>query len=57
MKWCPYTLECEFAAERVQNSFGISSQNIVNCQCGNSFCFKCGEEQHWPADCQMFKKW
>lgn len=29
----------------------------MNCLCGNAFCFKCGNEQHWPADCEMFKKW
>jgi ariadne-1 len=54
VKWCPYTKECEYAAERI-NDTNLSS--IVDCICGNSFCFRCGEEQHRPADCEMFKEW
>lgn len=54
VRWCPYSKECEYAVERVSDA---SYTNIVNCLCGNSFCFKCGQEQHRPADCDMFKSW
>ena len=54
VKWCPYSKECDFAAQRISD---YDTEHIVNCQCGNSFCFKCGQEQHWPSDCDMRKKW
>ena len=52
VRWCPYSKECDYAVERVNDA---NYTNIVNCLCGNSFCFKCGAEQHKPADCDMFK--
>ena len=30
---------------------------MVACKCGNSFCFRCGEEDHLPTDCDNVKKW
>lgn len=54
VKWCPYSKECDYAAERVSDT---QYSNIVNCICRNSFCFRCGHEQHRPADCDMFKEW
>lgn len=55
VKWCPYTKECSYAVERVNPLY--STENYVNCLCGNSFCFKCGEELHWPATCKMYQDW
>ena len=55
VRWCPYTKDCNYAVERISAQDSIGS--IINCLCGNSFCFKCGNEQHWPADCEMYKKW
>ena len=39
VRWCPYSKECEFAAQRISDT---QYSNIVNCVCGNSFCFRCG---------------
>jgi hypothetical protein len=41
VKWCPFSRECEYAAERINDT---QYSNIVDCICGNSFCFRCGEE-------------
>lgn len=54
IQWCPYTKECDYAAQKVSS---YDTMVICDCCCGNSFCFKCGQEQHWPADCEMRKKW
>ena len=54
VKWCPYSKDCDYAAERINDT---QYSSIVDCICGNSFCFRCGEEQHRPADCEMFKQW
>ena len=40
VKWCPYTKDCQYAVERIDAT--DLSDSVVNCQCGNSFCFKCG---------------
>jgi ariadne-1 len=32
---------CDYAAERVNDT---NYNGIVDCICGNSFCFRCGEE-------------
>jgi len=31
--------------------------STVLCKCGFKFCFKCGEEDHAPASCQMLQQW
>lgn len=34
-----------------------SSVTSVNCACGFTFCFRCGEEVHDPATCEHLQKW
>jgi ariadne-1 len=46
VRWCPYA-GCDFCA--VYQDTGVSN---VECRCGNSFCFKCGNESHRPSDCE-----
>ena len=55
VRWCPYSKECQYAVERVSATANVDA--VINCLCGNSFCFKCGNEQHWPSDCKMYKDW
>lgn len=31
--------------------------NLIECPCGSSFCFKCGELSHMPCDCKMAEEW
>ena len=52
VRWCPFR-GCEYASNKLNYSTG----SVVNCVCDYSYCFKCGQEQHRPADCDMFKQW
>ena len=54
VKWCPFSKECNYVVEKVDT---YSINDVVDCVCGNSFCFKCSEELHRPATCHMFKEW
>jgi ariadne-1 len=54
VKWCPYSHECEYAVERIKD---LNNTDVIDCVCGNSFCFKCSNELHRPASCEMYKKW
>jgi ariadne-1 len=29
----------------------------VTCECGHSMCFRCGNEAHFPASCEMVEHW
>ena len=55
MQACPYVKECEYTAQRMEQD--ALRTTVINCLCGNSFCFACGEQQHRPADCKMYKEW
>ena len=46
IKWCPQK-NCNYIVEK--NDF--SMKDTVSCNCGVSFCFKCGNEDHVPASC------
>lgn len=48
-RYCP-TPNCG----RVAIGSGISE---VDCECGNSFCFQCGETSHDPCSCQQLRQW
>lgn len=52
VRWCPFR-NCDYAA----NKLDYTDQNIVNCLCGESYCFKCGKESHSPATCKMQTEW
>jgi ariadne-1 len=52
IKWCPNN-QCEYGVQKM-----IDYQiRIVNCKCGQSFCFECSKEMHQPASCDMVKRW
>lgn len=34
-----------------------SSETELTCLCGERICFKCGNEGHFPATCQMAEEW
>ena len=29
----------------------------MTCKCGQTFCFKCGNEDHLPVSCDQVKEW
>eukprot|EP00349_Pseudokeronopsis_sp_Brazil_P006337 CAMPEP_0202969920 /NCGR_PEP_ID=MMETSP1396-20130829/15821_1 /ASSEMBLY_ACC=CAM_ASM_000872 /TAXON_ID= /ORGANISM="Pseudokeronopsis sp., Strain Brazil" /LENGTH=406 /DNA_ID=CAMNT_0049697995 /DNA_START=211 /DNA_END=1431 /DNA_ORIENTATION=+ len=51
VRWCPFT-GCDYCVE--YQDMGVTD---VLCQCGNWFCFKCGNESHKPVDCDKTKQW
>jgi ariadne-1 len=52
IKWCPQK-GCDYMAEKTVYAL----KNVVECKCGNSFCFSCENEDHLPATCAMVKIW
>jgi ariadne-1 len=51
VRWCPFK-GCDYIS--ISNLGGFKD---VNCLCGNSFCFACGNELHKPCSCEVLKKW
>lgn len=51
IKWCPRP-GCDKAVE-----YKKKGMKRVQCACGYSFCFGCGQEDHEPAPCKAAKKW
>jgi len=51
MRWCP-AADCIYA---VKVSYPDSKP--VECKCGHSFCFCCGNNWHDPVRCTWLKKW
>lgn len=49
MCWCPSS-----GCNRVAIGSNITT---VKCLCKNAFCFKCGEQAHDPASCEIVSKW
>jgi len=39
----------------VQSDFGV--RHDITCACGDSFCFKCGDELHEYLTCEMVERW
>lgn len=50
-KWCP-SPGCKYGVEALRK---INKE--INCKCGYSWCFTCGEESHKPISCELFNKW
>ena len=54
MKYCTNAKEnCELIIEKGE----LSMINGVQCTCGKNFCFKCEQELHDPASCDLVEKW
>lgn len=51
IKWCPAP-NCDRAVYCPD-----LTQSVVQCACGNKFCFKCGFEAHAPCACAQLKEW
>lgn len=51
MRWCPAP-DCGNAIKVTYNDC-----KPVNCSCGHTFCFACGESWHDPVQCKWLKRW
>lgn len=51
LRWCP-SADCNNAI-KVQ----YVDSRPVKCNCGQVFCFECGENWHDPVQCRLLKKW
>ncbi|KAI9505015.1 hypothetical protein BX070DRAFT_221321 [Coemansia spiralis] len=55
--WCPAP-NCEYAIEcHVPRTAWATTIPVVECKCGNSFCFGCKFDNHLPAPCYMVSRW
>jgi len=53
--WCPAPGCVNVAAlSEAPSQMGAAD---VKCKCGHVFCFRCQEEAHRPADCEMVRRW
>jgi IBR domain/IBR domain, a half RING-finger domain len=56
LQWCPAPGGCpKNGVIALSHKYGASalgkSAIMVGCECGFIFCFGCGREGHWPAEC------
>eukprot|EP01134_Creolimax_fragrantissima_P002290 CFRG2290T1 len=51
VRWCP-AAGCDNAVK-----VEILGAKPVMCECGEVFCFQCGQQWHEPVACQMLSKW
>ena len=49
-KWCP-----KAGCGRIIEKFEYTLQKSLTCVCGETYCYKCGEESHEPAGCRYLK--
>lgn len=57
LKWCPapdcgYAIECNISENQL-----LKIVPIVTCNCGHTFCFGCGNDNHQPCICALAKLW
>lgn len=52
VRWCPSVPCCGRAIEALDDGYCEPK-----CDCGHSFCFKCGSQPHSPATCSMWQQW
>lgn len=53
MRWCPAP-NCDLA---IRAPYLLSYQQNCVCDCGQRFCFSCGDESHDPLPCNLISKW
>ena len=51
--WCPNP-KCDLCSEKVDAFMHV---DIVECDCGTEYCFKCGDFAHRGASCEIVKEW
>ncbi|CAO3645479.1 unnamed protein product [Cunninghamella blakesleeana] len=57
LKWCTFP-DCQYIIEiNEPSSANNTVAPIVECACGNRFCFACDLEDHRPAPCSLVKSW
>lgn len=57
MRFCPAP-ECSYIIQCLTKDVSLKFKApIVECDCGETFCFECDKEDHRPATCEMVKKW
>jgi ariadne-1 len=54
VKWCSAIPPC---GSCIQTNVPLSTMLQVHCRCGHEFCFKCNENAHLPATCEMIAAW
>lgn len=54
VRWCPGP-GCGLAI--LLRDIQSERNESIKCKCGHYFCFRCGEEGHAPAVCDMQKEW
>lgn len=52
VRWCSSVPCCGRAIEALDDGYCEPK-----CECGHSFCFKCGSQPHSPATCGMWQQW
>ena len=52
VRWCSSVPCCGRAVEALDDGYCEPK-----CECGHSFCFKCGSQPHSPATCGMWQQW
>lgn len=50
--YCP-NIHCR----RVSSGKDIVNIDIIHCQCGQLYCFRCGQDAHDPCSCEQLQKW
>ncbi|XP_055297193.1 E3 ubiquitin-protein ligase ariadne-1-like [Sitodiplosis mosellana] len=53
LRWCP-SPGCSLA---VKANHLIAYRQNCKCQCGQNFCFNCGDDSHDPIPCNLMKNW
>ena len=58
-RWCPGNNCSKIAYTRSSNHMDVltSAGPFVTCDCGETFCLKCGEEPHAPTHCALLQQW
>lgn len=53
LRWCP-SPNCRLI---IQADHLVEFRRSCQCDCGQKFCFSCGDEHHDPLPCKMIANW